>query len=144
MTPLKTRLRPPRPFGHMLPRNRLLEPMHRALEEGKGLFVVTGPAGAGKTTLLAQFATSLEQQGQSTKWLTMDEGDTLTEHYAYVNALWEATLPCSTLDRVRPLEESSPETAPRAVVAEFASAIEPWNARCSCSWTSFTSVTYRN
>ena len=108
----------------MLPRNRLLESMHGALEEGKGLLVVTGPAGSGKTTLLAQFAASLEEQGQSTNWLTMDEGDTLSEHYAYVNALWESTLPCSTLDRVRLLEESSPETAARAVVAEFASAIE--------------------
>ena len=95
-----------------------------ALEQGKGLFVVTGPPGSGKTTLLAQFAASLERQGHGTNWLTMDEGDTLTEHYAYVNALWEATLPCSTLDRARLLEESSPETAARAVVAEFASAIE--------------------
>ena len=129
MTPLKTRLRPPRPFGHMLPRNRLLESMHAALDEGKGLFVVSGPAGAGKTTLLAQFAASLEQQGQSTNWLTMDEGDTLTERYAYVNALWEGTLPCSTLDRARMLEESSPETAARAVVTELASAIEALDHR---------------
>ncbi|NTU83868.1 MAG: AAA family ATPase [Chloroflexales bacterium] len=50
---MRTKLRPPRAHGDLLPRPQLIAALHRAVGAAR-LALVSAPAGAGKTTLIAQ------------------------------------------------------------------------------------------
>jgi LuxR family maltose regulon positive regulatory protein len=75
---VRTKLRPPRARGDLLPRPQLTTALRRAVGAAR-LALVSAPAGAGKTTLIAQALASHESAedlgaGQAA-WLSLDEHD---------------------------------------------------------------------
>lgn len=72
----RTKLRPPRARGDLLPRPQLTSALRRAVGNAR-LALVSAPAGAGKTTLIAQAlaAGAAPGEGARTAWLSLDEHD---------------------------------------------------------------------
>ncbi len=75
---LTTKLTVPPLRPDLVPRPRLVERLGGALQEGRGLTLVSAPAGFGKTTLVLDWLWHLRQQddaGPDIAWLALDEAD---------------------------------------------------------------------
>lgn len=88
-----TKLHTPRPRADVLARQRLIEPIRRALGAVR-LALLSAPAGAGKTTLLASLAAVHRAAGGHVAWVTLDEEDNDPNRFlAVLGATCEALAP---------------------------------------------------
>lgn len=69
----KTKLRPPRNYGQMTERPRLLSRLN--LGGDRRIVLITAPAGSGKTTILVQAYNEAKARGLAVCWASLDEGD---------------------------------------------------------------------
>jgi ATP/maltotriose-dependent transcriptional regulator MalT len=88
---LATKLRVPRPPGHLVPRSHLTERLHRAME--RPLALIAAPAGFGKTTLLCAW---LAHVPLPVAWVSLDDrDDDPSRFWAYTLTALERLLPGS-------------------------------------------------
>lgn len=83
-----SKLQPPTPPGHLIPRLRLL----KRLEDASlmPLILIQSPAGYGKTSLLMQYHQHLLAAGRYVAWLTIDHSDRdLATFVAYLKGVLE-------------------------------------------------------
>ncbi len=78
----RTKLRPPRARGDLLPRPQLTTALRRAVSAAR-LALVSAPAGAGKTTLIAQALAATEPGAPGLAWFSLDEHDDDPARFLY-------------------------------------------------------------
>lgn len=89
---LQSKLTPPGGGRRLVPRARLIDCLQSAGQAK--LVMLRAPAGFGKTTLMVQMLLQLRDQGVSTAWLTLDEGDNDLGHFlTYLIAAIEKGIP---------------------------------------------------
>lgn len=128
---MESKLRIPRTFGKIRPREAILQAMRADGESTRFATVVSAPAGSGKTTLLAYRGRQLQAQGEFVAWLSLDQDD--DDPFA----LWSGILgACEVALRPeRPaLDQLTRLRPPRGAVtsnflAEFSDAVETFSTR---------------
>lgn len=111
---LETKLYRPRSRRSAVPRPRLLEELHRAIESG--LTVISAPAGFGKSTLLAawlaeEFTGEIGERAAA--WLSLDDADNdPARFWTYVIAALRTVAPGVGAEALALLETPGPPSPP--------------------------------